>query len=273
VTSMTTHRQIVYRLLPRKQANWRWLEKTLEAQRQLYNAALEERIDCYRKTGKSLSYIDQAKSVTQCRAALPDMAAVSALIQRGTLRRLDEAYKGFFRRCGGFPRFQSRSRWNSFSIVSGVKIEGTRIHIPAYGWLTIRRRGGNLYPEGVPKSAVLKRERGRWYAIVCYAVIATDQPDDGTAVGVDMNAGQIATSDGDIHRLPVSSRLEARKRRYQRQIARQRKGSHRRLETRLKLIKTLAESPAGGKTGNTTSPAVSPIRFMLSSSKTWTSRG
>lgn len=39
-----------YRLLPTR-AQHRALERILEDQRQLYNAALQERIECYRKTG------------------------------------------------------------------------------------------------------------------------------------------------------------------------------------------------------------------------------
>ena len=33
------HRQVVYRLLPERRRVWRRLERLLEAQRQLYNAA------------------------------------------------------------------------------------------------------------------------------------------------------------------------------------------------------------------------------------------
>ena len=40
-----THRQVVCRLLPQTRSNRHWLETTLEARRQLCNAALEERID------------------------------------------------------------------------------------------------------------------------------------------------------------------------------------------------------------------------------------
>ena len=39
-----------YRLLPLKSQHPA-SERLIEAQRELYNAALEERIDCYRKTG------------------------------------------------------------------------------------------------------------------------------------------------------------------------------------------------------------------------------
>ena len=123
--SSVTYRQITYRLLPEKRSTWRRLGAMLDAQRQLYNAALEERIECYPKTGKSLTCFDQAKSLTHCRKALPDMAAMPVAIQRGTLRRLDHAFKGFFQRVtqggAGFPGFQGRGTSTAFpwSPVSG----------------------------------------------------------------------------------------------------------------------------------------------------------
>jgi len=67
-------------------------------QRRLYNAALEERIDCYRKTGRSLTNIDQCKSLTLCRRDLAEMGHLPVNLQRWTLKRLDEAFQGFFRR-------------------------------------------------------------------------------------------------------------------------------------------------------------------------------
>jgi len=44
-----------FRLLPRRQQH-RALAGILEQQRQLYNAALQERIEAYHKAGKSISY-------------------------------------------------------------------------------------------------------------------------------------------------------------------------------------------------------------------------
>jgi putative transposase len=41
----------------------RALEVLAEGQRVLYNAALQERIECYRRTGKGRSYIDQCKAL------------------------------------------------------------------------------------------------------------------------------------------------------------------------------------------------------------------
>ena len=84
-----------YRLLPTKR-QYAALGAICESQRQLYNAGLEERIDCYRKTGKGVSHIDQYKSLTLCRRDLPEMATLPVALQRWTLKRLDDAFAGFF---------------------------------------------------------------------------------------------------------------------------------------------------------------------------------
>ena len=61
-----------------------------------------------------------------------------------------------------------------------------------------------------------------------YEVDVAARPDDDRALGVHMNVGQVATSDGVILRMPVPSRLVSRHRRQQRVAARRRKGSRRR---------------------------------------------
>ncbi len=86
-----------YRLLPLK-CQHRALERLCAAQRELYNAALEERIDCYRKTGKTRTYIDQCKTLTECRREFSEWCEQPVKLQRWTLKRLDDAFQGFFRR-------------------------------------------------------------------------------------------------------------------------------------------------------------------------------
>jgi putative transposase len=50
------YRTFKFRLLPNKKQH-QDLADICESQRQLYNAALQERIDCYQKTGKGRTYI------------------------------------------------------------------------------------------------------------------------------------------------------------------------------------------------------------------------
>ena len=85
------------------------LDELLEMLRVLYNAALQERIDAYKKTGESPGYVAQAKSLTEIRNSGLDFEHYGCAIQQNLLKRLDKAYKRFFKQ-GGFPRFKSYDR-------------------------------------------------------------------------------------------------------------------------------------------------------------------
>src|SRR5262249_29531389 len=68
-------------------------ERELEHSRQIYNAALAERISCYQITGASLSYAEQSRHLTEARA-LPEVK--SHLRMRNvsiTLRHLGEKFR------------------------------------------------------------------------------------------------------------------------------------------------------------------------------------
>ena len=92
-------------------------------------------------------------------------------------------------------------------------------------------QGGNRHEGCAPVKAEVKRVLGKWECVVTYRVLER-KTDNDLVLGVDMNVGQIATSAGEILSMPDTSRLEARKRRYQRMMARRRKGSNRRAKAR-----------------------------------------
>ena len=76
---------------------------------ELYNAALEERIDAWRKAGKSISYFEQQNALPEIKADRPEFVALGSHALQQTLRRLDLAFQSFFRRVKagqtpGFPR-------------------------------------------------------------------------------------------------------------------------------------------------------------------------
>lgn len=111
------------------------------------------------------------------------------------------------------------------------------LRIPLVGWVRLTRRGGNPCKDGAPKQVVLRHDGHRWRAFVSYEIEVEQRLDDGEFLGVDMNARQIATSDGHFYFLPDLKKKEARRKRYQRRMARQVKGSNRRKDTRKKLVK------------------------------------
>ena len=243
-STTVVHRNITYRLIPGTRARARKLAATAGACRYVWNRALGENRDAMQayRDGKgekpSVSFFSLGKWFTQLRHETPWLMDLPANPIKYTLKRQADAWQACFRD-GGFPRFKSRRGDDSVTLPSGtVLIRDGKLHFPKIGPMVLRRRGGNPYPEGEPVQVIVKRCLGKWHATVCYAVPATDVPDNGLALGVDMNVGQIAISTGDILRAPDVSRLEARRRRYQRMMARRCKGSKRRAVARDRAGKT-----------------------------------
>src|ERR671928_1993008 len=101
-----------YRLYP-NQRQIAALEAMLGAFCELYNAGLQQRIEAYRRQGKTLRYADQANELKAVRAVDDRLASCSFSAEQQVLRRLDKAFRAFFRRLSerkgraGFPRFQT----------------------------------------------------------------------------------------------------------------------------------------------------------------------
>lgn len=154
------------------------LQRILDDQRYLYNAALQERIgacawakrhgaaefaEAKRAIRKSTSYYGQSVAMREIRAMLPEYGDVSALISRGTLQRLEKAYQAFFGRVKkggppGFPRFRGARFFNTLEINQGsaFRVKGNQLHMKGIpGGMRIRLH--RPLP-GKPKALRLTRE-------------------------------------------------------------------------------------------------------------------
>lgn len=233
-----------YRILLSKRQH-RALVEILENQRELYNAALEERIDYYRKTGKGRSYPYQSKALTLCRKELPEMAVIPVTVQRWTLRRLDAAFVGFFRRAkagkSGFPRFRSTSRWHSFGFneFSGIKFDGKRLRFKGMP-SGIRVHLHRPLPDNADiRSCVFRLDSRGWHICFQIAVESSEKHTISTAIGIDLGLKVFAyCSDNVVIPNPrIARKAEKEMRRRQRALARCKRGSKRRLKTKARLAK------------------------------------
>ena len=232
-----------YRLLPSKHQH-RALEAILEEQRQLYNAALEERIDAYRKAGITRNYVDQCKALTEWRQCDPEAAGRPVYLQRWTLKQLDEAYRGFFRRVAGgakpgFPRFRGKSRFDTFGFrqFHGIRLEGCRIRFQGLPG-SLRVHIHRPLPENVPiKSCVFRRDAKGWAVGFNVEVPEALPRQPERAVGVDLGISTFAVlSDGGfIPSLRAARRAERRLRVASRALARKARGSAGRRKARREL--------------------------------------
>ncbi len=223
-TVIRTHR---FKLKP-SSAQHNRLRLALERSRQLYNAALEERIDCYRKTGKARTYFDQTAALTVERK---DGAEFAWAMDAAPLKALDLAYKAFFKR-GGFPRFKGRDWFKSIGWEKriGWKFADGRFYGKGLG--SIRVQQHRELPSD-PKTARIKRQGRHWYLyLVCEVECAAN--DNTAAIGLDMGISTFAAlSDGTL--IPNGRhgrRGQAELKRRQRALARCKRGANRRRKAR-----------------------------------------
>lgn len=184
-----------FRLKPTK-CQVKKLEENLVTCQQLYNFFLAERKEEYELTCKSPNKFTQIKEL----ASLTSVCYSQVL--QNVADRVDKSFKNFFRRVKsgetpGYPRFKSRSRYNSFTYPqSGFKICADMKHIRLSKIGDIRIK---LHREIIGKLKtchVIRSWTGKWY--VCLSVEQQDinirQPivDE---IGIDVGITHLATLD------------------------------------------------------------------------------
>lgn len=141
----------------------------LEHQRELYNAAMQERISVWERERRSVSYFEQCRALKEIRGVRPEIFTSGVRLCRGTLKRLDRAFVAFYRRdqqgeTPGYPRFKSVRRFNSLQWEDSrswkIKFDDRRLYLPGIGDVKARYYRPIL---GNPKAITVKREGSKWW--------------------------------------------------------------------------------------------------------------
>lgn len=190
----------------------------------------------------SVTFFTWSKRSTRLRKNTPWLADLPYAPLRATLRRWSQSWAAYFDPKvpqDGKPKFHDRDHklWVDFP-GSSATLKGRWLRLGGIGW--VRLSGSDQYAGAKVVSVHLSCEDGRkWFATIGYEVELPKPADNGLAIGVDMNCGQVATSTGYILRAPDVTRLEARRKRYQRRMARCKKGSKRREIMRQRMAKAI----------------------------------
>lgn len=254
----TVKRKVTYRLYPSEKQQNQMLE-TLRLHQKLYNAALEQRIDAYRRCGVSLNYNDQAHDLTQLRAEFPEYAALNAQSEQVTLKRLERAFKAFFQRVKegkekpGFPRFKSFDRYKGWGYAAhgdGWKflpnedfVNGT-IRMSGIGNIQARGRSRFLDEErtsrnpGKPKTMEVFRKNDKWYASITFETLRPFRASGDRALGIDWGTAKFLTI-VDETKTPLVienprhlKSSEGKLKKAQKQLSQKKKGSNNRKKAR-----------------------------------------
>jgi putative transposase len=218
------------------------LAACVDSHRELYNAALQERREAWAHNKTRICYTDQAAQLSEIRGERLDVAVWSYSSQQATLRRLNKAFDGFFRRVKagktpGYPRFKRRAWFDSVEWPKdgdGCRWhpDTSRVYLQGVGQVKV---SAHRAVAGRVKTLQIRREGRHWMLILsCDDVSPSPLPGTGRPVGVDVGIASFATtSDGQHVENPrwgstAANKLAAAQRRLQRARRGSKNREHRR---------------------------------------------
>lgn len=183
-----------YRAYPTK-AQITCIENQFSMCRHLYNWALADRIWLYENHGVSIDYNSQQNELPLIKNEKPWYKSVHSQVLQNVLKRLDLAYKAFFRRIKegsgavGFPRFKKFKQWNSITYPQySIVPKSNTIKVPKIGALKIVLHR-DLPDDSKVKTLSVIKEAGKWF--VCFSFeheleIEPKQNSALTSIGIDL---------------------------------------------------------------------------------------
>jgi putative transposase len=204
--------------------------------RELYNAALHERRDAWRKCGVSITLASPSAPLPEVKEVRPDYRDIHSQVLQDVLTRLDRAFQAVFRRVRagqtpGSPRFQGAARYNSFTYKqfgNGATLDNGFLVLSKIGRVALR---WSRPLQGTPKTVTVSREADGWYVCCSCAELPTQPlPLTGRETGIEVGLKVfLVTAAGEAVEHPRHHRKgEQRLAKAQRRVSRRTKGSNRR---------------------------------------------
>jgi len=163
--------------------------------RLVYNMCLEIRKEGWKNHQKLVSRFELDAQIKTIRD-IDWVADCPFDSMSNAIKRMDLAYKKFFKG-GGFPRFASKKKVNSFIVRDGCHVKNNKIRICKIGWLKIFKDSPVI---GTIKTITIKKERGSYYAcITTDAVKSIRNQDDSQILGIDMGVSRLYTDSNGSH--------------------------------------------------------------------------
>ena len=227
-----------YQLFPNKRQS-EMIEKTLGICRLVYNLGLETKIRAWQSAQKRLSAIDLCYQLPELKESYPWMNEVDSQAVQASVKKLDNAFDGFFKG-KGFPKFKSKRGRQSFQCPNNtrrVDFEKGTITVPKIP--NIKAAISRTFEGQIKTITISRTPTGKYFASVLVdnkiELPAKAAIDPTTTVGIDMGIKSfVVTSDGRFYEPNryLKNSL-ARLKCLQRRASRKKKGSNNRKKANL----------------------------------------
>lgn len=235
-----------FRIYPNKNQTVK-LISTLNTCRHLYNGALVAR----REQGELntlvadwqlfpwgkpqwINYYDQAGDLKRNKTEY--QKDVYAQVLQNVLKRVEKSFNNFYRGAG-YPRFQGRNRYDSFTFPqNGFSIVDGKVKISKIGLIKMVQ---HREIEGLIKTCTIKRDVDHWYVSFTCEVEPQHLKNTGNSIGIDVGLKSLITlSNGEQMEPPKFLRQSEDKLvKAQRELSRKRKGSSNRNKQRIEVAR------------------------------------
>ncbi len=204
----------------------------------------EARKQCTRD--HAVDYYEQKRELVDLKELRPEYQEIASHVLQDVMLRLKRTYDGFFRRVyngerPGYPRFQGRNRYDSFTYPDGAgwKLEAQKRPLEKKGMIKVNLHLSKIGTvnvhlhrdlEGSIKTLTIKRGGDHWYAVFTCEVVDIPLPVSSQEVGIDLGVTHFAALSDDtfIEHPRYFRRTEKKLAKAQQALARKKKGSHRR---------------------------------------------
>jgi putative transposase len=209
----------------------------------VYNKALALQKENHEASNKFISYVAMAAKlpVWKREAGTAWLKETPSQALQHSLKDLEKAFKSFFAKRTGFPRFKKKGSGDSFRYPEPRQIKldqsNSRILLPKLGWLRYRNSRQAL---GQVRNVTVSHSSGTWFiAIQTQRELEQPLPTTTMAIGIDVGIARFATLSDGNYAAPLNSfkKHQQRLAHYQRSMSRKQKFSNNWKKTKAKIQK------------------------------------
>ena len=238
---MLIQKAFKFRLKPNKSQRIQ-LAKTAGCVRLVWNKTLAEQQENHAKGGTFCGYsqLNRELALWKKEESLYFLKEVHSQPLQQAQKDLDRAYKDFFKKRKGAPKFKKKSHDKSFRYPQGVKVLDQKVYLPKVGWVKFQK---SRAIEGIVKNATVSFHAGHWYVSLQTEFEQEVQErlvnSNSAVIGIDLGVTAFAsTSEGELVQPMNSFRKHEKKlAKTQKVMSRRKKGSQRWLKTKYKVQK------------------------------------
>ena len=214
------------------------LNKHFGSIRFAYNYFLNERKKEYETNKQSLNYTDNSKSLTELKKQEEYywLNEINSQSLQSSLKHLDDAYNGFFKKRTKFPKFKSKKSKNSFKVPQFVKLENGKLRIPKFKEpidLILSRCFNGV----IKQCTISKTTTNEYFVSILVETEHSKLEKTGKSIGIDLGLKDfVITSDGYKYKNNRYTKTYERKlKEHQQHLSRKTFGSNRYYKQKLKV--------------------------------------